>query len=150
MTEDEEGKKASVHGRLQGRHLYIHPPLCVSLSDVCDALVPNARCLHKVLALLEAAHAQTVTELLLAAHGAVLEVHNVLEALAQVVVPNLLAGRRHLQQRYTISAQSAFLLNHHLPLHLQPRSNSSSSYASPSLVLSMGPIRSSIALLLHG
>lgn len=46
VTEDEEGKKASVHGRLQGRHLYIHPPLCVSLSDVCDALVPNARAVY--------------------------------------------------------------------------------------------------------
>jgi tRNA G18 (ribose-2'-O)-methylase SpoU len=59
----------------------------------------GAEGLHKVLALLEAAHAEAVTQLLFATQGAVLEVHDVLETLAQIVVPNLLAGRRHLQQQ---------------------------------------------------
>lgn len=51
----------------------------------------TAAILNKVLALLEAAHAQAVAQLLLAAERAVLEVHDVLETLARIVVADLLS-----------------------------------------------------------
>ena len=58
--------------------------LCVAL---CAGTIENL-ILHKVLALLEAAYAQPMTQLLCPAQGTDLKVHDVLKPLTQVVVPN--------------------------------------------------------------
>lgn len=75
-----------------------HAHCCCCLALVLS-MCTRSGYLNKVLALLEARHAQAVAQLLVAAERAVLEVHDVLQALLQRVVADLLHARRHLQTR---------------------------------------------------